>query len=218
VAEDLDGFEDGDGCPDPDNDADGVLDVDDKCPMLPEDLDGFADEDGCPDPDDDQDGLPDRLDACPREPGPGSVDGCPPAKDAHLPLVLVFDVHDPAGDTNRKSLDRMAHHLAQRFAQRAGYRLIPRDKLHAVLLDEKTNTYRACWDARCQRYLGQRLAAHKTIWLGLKRADQSCSLQAELRDVASGKTDRSASFSGACSPEALVLMAELTADTLSDGP
>ena len=47
--EDKDGFEDGDGCPDPDNDHDGILDIDDKCPDEPETFNNFEDSDGCPD-------------------------------------------------------------------------------------------------------------------------------------------------------------------------
>jgi outer membrane protein OmpA-like peptidoglycan-associated protein len=47
--EDKDGFEDQDGCPDPDNDKDGILDKDDACPNEPETVNGFEDEDGCPD-------------------------------------------------------------------------------------------------------------------------------------------------------------------------
>jgi len=47
--EDKDGFEDEDGCPDPDNDKDRILDKDDKCPNEPETYNGFEDEDGCPD-------------------------------------------------------------------------------------------------------------------------------------------------------------------------
>jgi hypothetical protein len=47
--EDLDGWEDGDGCPDPDNDADRFADVDDACPCEPETFNGLEDEDGCPD-------------------------------------------------------------------------------------------------------------------------------------------------------------------------
>jgi uncharacterized repeat protein (TIGR01451 family) len=70
--EDKDGFEDGDGCADADNDRDGILDpwvakegkVDaykalgygsDRCADDPEDQDYVDDEDGCPDPDDDGD-------------------------------------------------------------------------------------------------------------------------------------------------------------------
>ena len=48
-AEDKDGFEDADGCPDIDNDRDRVLDIADKCPNVPETYNGFEDEDGCPD-------------------------------------------------------------------------------------------------------------------------------------------------------------------------
>jgi outer membrane protein OmpA-like peptidoglycan-associated protein len=47
--EDKDGFEDEDGCPDPDNDKDGIPDVSDACPNEPETVNGFQDEDGCPD-------------------------------------------------------------------------------------------------------------------------------------------------------------------------
>jgi hypothetical protein len=50
--EDFDGFQDADGCPDPDNDHDGIPDKLDKCPNQPEDFDGFEDADGCPDRDD----------------------------------------------------------------------------------------------------------------------------------------------------------------------
>jgi OmpA-OmpF porin, OOP family len=79
--EDKDGFEDEDGCPDPDNDKDGILDTADKCPLEPEDKDGFEDEDGCPDPDNDKDGILDAADKCPLEPedkdGFEDDDGCP---------------------------------------------------------------------------------------------------------------------------------------------
>ncbi|NOY91672.1 MAG: OmpA family protein, partial [Deltaproteobacteria bacterium] len=47
--EDRDGFEDADGCPDPDNDQDRILDPDDQCPNDPETYNGFEDSDGCPD-------------------------------------------------------------------------------------------------------------------------------------------------------------------------
>jgi len=83
--EDFDGFQDGDGCPDPDNDNDGILDVDDRCPNIAEDRDGDHDEDGCPeanrDGDRDGDGIPDSKDKCPDDPedkdGFEDLDGCP---------------------------------------------------------------------------------------------------------------------------------------------
>ncbi len=84
--EDMDGFQDADGCPDPDNDKDGILDPTDKCPLETEDLDGFQDEDGCPDNDNDKDGLADSVDRCPNEAenenGYQDDDGCPDEKPA----------------------------------------------------------------------------------------------------------------------------------------
>ena len=79
--EDKDGYQDEDGCPDPDTDGDGIADAQDKCPNDPEDKDGYQDADGCPDVDNDQDGVPDSRDKCPNDPedkdGWQDDDGCP---------------------------------------------------------------------------------------------------------------------------------------------
>ena len=64
--------------------SDGILDVDDECPLVPEDHDGDEDEDGCPegnDGDRDGDGILDNVDKCPDDPedrdGFQDEDGCP---------------------------------------------------------------------------------------------------------------------------------------------
>jgi outer membrane protein OmpA-like peptidoglycan-associated protein len=66
--EDLDHFEDQDGCPDLDNDKDGLPDSADSCIDEPEDTDDFEDTDGCPDRDNDKDGIIDESDTCPLDP------------------------------------------------------------------------------------------------------------------------------------------------------
>jgi hypothetical protein len=80
-AEDLDAWQDEDGCPDLDNDEDLVLDSLDECKFIPEDRDGFQDEDGCPDNNNDLDSLNDNEDKCPNLPedydGFLDFDGCP---------------------------------------------------------------------------------------------------------------------------------------------
>ena len=81
IPEDLDGFEDEDGCPEDDNDEDGLKDDVDQCPDEPEDFDGFQDSDGCPELDNDQDRVLDAQDGCPDVPedfdGWEDLDGCP---------------------------------------------------------------------------------------------------------------------------------------------
>lgn len=81
IPEDIDNFEDNNGCPDLDNDHDAIPDSLDKCPNEAEDLDGFEDDDGCPDFDNDQDGVADSVDQCLNEKedldGYNDFDGCP---------------------------------------------------------------------------------------------------------------------------------------------
>lgn len=71
VPEDLDGFDDGDGCPDTDDDQDGVLDRDDACPRKPGSMATL----GCPDGD--GDGIADQDDRCPAAKGVPLEQGCP---------------------------------------------------------------------------------------------------------------------------------------------
>ncbi|MEW5851248.1 MAG: DUF4215 domain-containing protein [Myxococcota bacterium] len=109
--EDVDGFEDEDGCPEADNDQDTILDVTDRCPLEPENFNGVEDEDGCPDDDVDPnrpalpslaeptdadgDGILDHQDNCPDAAEDldafQDLDGCPEAdndRDGHP------DTHD----------------------------------------------------------------------------------------------------------------------------
>jgi len=81
-AEDVDGYQDDDGCPDRDNDGDGLPDSADRCPMEAEDHAGGAtDNDGCPNPDRDHDGIANGYDSCPDQAedmdGDRDDDGCP---------------------------------------------------------------------------------------------------------------------------------------------
>jgi len=100
VAEDRDRFEDADGCPEFDNDQDGLCDAHftlrdelsnplvsldcegaDGCISDPEDKDGYQDADGCPDPDNDRDEIADVDDQCPDEYGVREFEGCLPPRD-----------------------------------------------------------------------------------------------------------------------------------------
>jgi len=78
-AENVNGFDDADGCPESDRDGDGVPDERDACPEAAVDEAG---RDGCPAElvDRDRDGIPDLRDGCPEEPedtdGFDDEDGC----------------------------------------------------------------------------------------------------------------------------------------------
>jgi OmpA-OmpF porin, OOP family len=119
-AEDKDGFQDDDGCPDPDNDGDGIPDAADKCPNEAEDKDNFQDDDGCPDPDNDNDGVPDAADKCPDQPetknGYQDDDGCPDELPAAVtgvlgPITISFKANSDAFAGSTAGLDKIAKAL-----------------------------------------------------------------------------------------------------------
>jgi OOP family OmpA-OmpF porin len=91
--ETVNGFDDGDGCPESDLDNDKVFDSADKCPDRAEDVDKFEDDDGCPDDDNDKDGFADARDKCPNEPETKNNidddDGCPDQLPASLIAALA---------------------------------------------------------------------------------------------------------------------------------
>lgn len=114
-AENYNGFEDDDGCPDdPDTDGDGIPDSRDQCVLEPEDKDGYLDEDGCPDVDNDADTVPDAMDkdpqtgrSCANEPedpdGFEDLDGCPdPDNDQDKVLDLDDKCPNEAGPADNQ--------------------------------------------------------------------------------------------------------------------
>ncbi len=113
--EDKDGFQDSDGCPDPDNDEDGIPDAQDGCPTSP----GSKDYDGCPDRDNDQ--IPDNVDKCPDEPGPAENEGCP----AQEEVVLESDRIRVSG--------AILFETAEATIQPQSYKLL--DEVYKVLSD-----------------------------------------------------------------------------------
>ena len=88
--EDLDGFEDADGCPDIDNDGDHVLDLADACINDAEAFNGFLDGDGCPD------ALPEDL---------ASVRGV-------IAGVMFAELDAEVNDSARDNLARIAKRLS----------------------------------------------------------------------------------------------------------
>ncbi len=84
--EDVDSFEDADGCPDIDNDNDRVLDIADKCPTESENLNGYNDDDGCVDE------LPPEIESL-----KGTIEG-----------LIYADGETAVRPTARKAMDRIA--------------------------------------------------------------------------------------------------------------
>jgi len=110
MAEDIDNFEDDDGCSDPDNDLDGIPDEVDKC--LNEF--GIKENNGCSIGDKDGDKIVDNKDRCPDLPGK-APSGCPPkvyvtktADALVLKTPIVFTKEGVSKGVSIAALDQVA--------------------------------------------------------------------------------------------------------------
>jgi outer membrane protein OmpA-like peptidoglycan-associated protein len=108
------------GGPRPDQDRDGVPDIEDRCPDRP----GAPENQGCPEFDSDGDGIVDRLDKCPFDPetfnGVNDDDGCPDSPAALAALngdkivifePVQFDSDSPAVDQRSDKLLSVVAHI-----------------------------------------------------------------------------------------------------------
>jgi hypothetical protein len=185
LAEDKNGIEDDDGCPDLDSDHDGTANWRDKCPTQAEDKDGYQDDDGCPDPDNDGDGVPDAQDKCPSQPetinGVDDDDGCP----------------DVGGDTSTSigvSADQSPAKAAEQTFLR-GRELMQQKKYFAACaafeqsqhLDPAAGTQYNL--AGCYVEIGK-LATAWTIYRELARADKNAERRAKSNELAGQLTPR----------------------------
>lgn len=132
-AEDVDRFQDDDGCPDLDNDGDGFVDAKDSCPDEREDIDGVNDGDGCAETDGDQDGVPDGSDQCPGDPedldGNADTDGCEEI-DADSDADGVPDYRDQCpSEPIRKGQNPKTSDGCPRLAEITGDKIVITDKI-----------------------------------------------------------------------------------------
>ncbi len=210
AAEDKDGFQDGDGCPDPDNDNDGIPDGRDECPLEAETVNGLRDDDGCPD--DKVKAL--MLDDAPRPtptPTPTPVAPTPsptPTPVAPTPVaparaatgravasasqsawvIAVMTIENSGASALKEPLRRGLTDQLRVFIASRRMKVVDRGVMEAAMREmmaaEKAKSYAACVDTACQIPLGKALAATHILRTTVGRFGASCTLNAELVDLA----------------------------------
>jgi len=127
-----------------------------------------------------------------------------PAAPARRAIVAVFDVEDQAQVLRATALAQLTEYLATKVTQ-AGFQVVPRDQLRTRLSAEKRQSYRSCFEQRCQIELGRALAAQKSLATKLLRVGGQCVLTAQLYDLKSETAERAASAKSASCGEGALL-------------
>lgn len=131
------------------------------------------------------------------------------------PVVAVFDLEDSASLLPAAQSTQLTTYFASRLAERAGFRLVPRDQIRALIVETKAESYRACYDTACQIELGKALAAEKSIATRLVRIGETCAIIATLFDLRTETTEQAATVKTGCSEDALLEGTDRVVDELA---
>ncbi|HSA24377.1 MAG TPA: tetratricopeptide repeat protein, partial [Myxococcota bacterium] len=142
------------------------------------------------------------------------------AQPASPPIVAVFVLEDtrPAKVrlSERERVDLTAY-LSNALVEGGAYRVVPPERLRAVLLEKKKESYRACVDERCQIEIGQEVAAQKTLVTRVIQVGAQCAIIGTLFDLEQAAAERASTHKGACGRDKLFEGLEALAKGLQGG-
>lgn len=139
-----------------------------------------------------------------RRPDPVAQTLPPTTSVASGEIVAVFPIRDLSEQVDPKFITQLTEYLAVQAGQQLGFKVVPRQTIHAQLLDTKADSYRACYDAACQIELGRAVAAAKILSTSLLRAGDRCVFTATLYDLKTESADRAASTETNCANTGLL--------------
>lgn len=119
-------------------------------------------------------------------------------------IVAVFDLEDEGSGFDSATIEALSNYLATRVALSAGYSLVPRSDLRQLIVEQKAESYRECYDEACRIELGRALAAQKSLSPKLIRAGETCVVGIVLYDLAQEIAERATTVRESCSEESLL--------------
>jgi len=130
------------------------------------------------------------------------------------PIVAVFDIQDRSGKLTPKLLKQLKAYLRSKLAEGGAFQIVPEGELKARLRTQKKDSYKDCYDEKCQVEMGRELAAQKTLSTQIAKVGNECMVMAALYDLKRATAERSATRKGGCGEKEMVLAMEHIAKKL----
>jgi hypothetical protein len=128
----------------------------------------------------------------------------PPPKAGPKAIVAVFDIEDRSKQLSADDLGQLSDYLATQLANTPELAVVPRGQLRARLVEQKTESFRACFDETCQIEIGKAMAAQKSLATKLLKVGGRCAITANLFDLKKEATETAASVQTDCSSTSLL--------------
>jgi len=141
-----------------------------------------------------------------------------PAAPARQEVLAVFDLQDSSKQLTDDVLVQLTDFLSTAMTATGRYSVVPREQLRGRLVDEKTKSYKVCYDAACQIELGKAVSAQKTLFVQLLKVGTKCSLVAKLYDLKTETAVAGATIPTGCEAEDLLESMGKVATQLTQTP
>jgi len=140
------------------------------------------------------------------------------AQDRKRPVLAVFPINNRGTTLTGEEVEALTDYLSTRLGEGGHYRVIPRNEIRKRLFEQKTESYKECYDKSCQIEIGRELAAELTVSAGISKLGEKCIITAGLYHLGKAATLRTGTAKGACEPERLlVCLDEVVAKLLPEG-
>ena len=130
------------------------------------------------------------------------------------PVVAVFDVQAKAFKLVQAARSLLTEVLAQEISLGGHFQVMPPGDVERILRLEKVESYKECYDEKCQIDLGRELPASKLLTTVILKLGKKCRVTASLYDLKRQTTDDTAKSVGACRQQGLIASLEKVAAEL----
>lgn len=124
------------------------------------------------------------------------------------PIVAVFTIQDKTGQLTPEMIQQLTDYLRARVAGGGSFQVIPSSQLKQRLSQQKTESYKACYDEQCQIEIGRELAANKSLATQIVKVGTMCAVMSTLYDLKKAITDHSSTQKSGCRQDELVSAVE----------
>ena len=132
------------------------------------------------------------------------------------PVVAVFDVQTKFLKLSKVKQDMLTELLGQELGVGGVYQVMPPGDVKRALLEQSSESFKACYDEKCQIDLGRQLPANKLVTTTVMKLGGKCRVSASLYDLKRQTTDLVAKEKVACDEVALAGAVERVAAKLRD--
>jgi hypothetical protein len=131
------------------------------------------------------------------------------------PITAVFRIENRGSDLSGDEVDALTDYLGTKLGEGGRFHIIPREEIRRRLIEQKKESYKSCYDKKCQVEVGRELAAQFSVSAAVSRVGTRCLITAAMYDLKKAATWRTATAKADCNADALLVAVEEIAAKLT---